>query len=329
MFNTAGRVSFESGKVGENGLQNHPAMMLRHGLVSFLLHSVLVLGFTYTMFDFGNSIAQGNLKTNLLAKMAATINGPRNACRNLTRLIKRTPGATLRIPIDVCKVTIALRKPKRALQIYWPMIKLAEWCKYLLEFKPQLLLAGHGLGEDWKTTFQNFWSDYRIVCGDHPIFSHPEFDHRTCIPYFIHGDEGRGQLKRPYMVISWQCAIGHGGIQTINDNSHLVRLDLSLSFFHHWSTERKWCPSGCGICSHYWRPVFGIMWWPVFPLHCRHTFTSRWIFSGISSHLYYNDWTIDDLLAELSMQAIDAFENGICESWCDKPMHCLVKLQNM
>ena len=231
MFNTAGRVSFESGKVGENGLQNHPAMMLRHGLVSFLLHSVLVLGFTYTMFDFGNSIAQGNLKTNLLAKMAATINGPRNACRNLTRLIKRTPGATLRIPIDVCKVTIALRKPKRALQIYWPMIKLAEWCKYLLEFKPQLLLAGHGLGEDWKTTFQNFWSDYRIVCGDHPIFSHPEFDHRTCIPYFIHGDEGRGQLKRPYMVISWQCAIGHGGIQTINDNSHLVRLDLSLSFF--------------------------------------------------------------------------------------------------
>ena len=47
----------------------------------------------------------------------------------------------------------------------------------------------------------------------------------------------------------------------------------------------------------------------------RHTFTSRWIFTGISSHLYYKDWTIDDLLGEFSKQAIDAFETGICDPW--------------
>ena len=46
----------------------------------------------------------------------------------------------------------------------------------------------------------------------------------------------------------------------------------------------------------------------------RHTFTSRWLFAGISSHLYYQDWTIDDLLSELTKQALDAFENGVCDS---------------
>ena len=47
-------------------------------------------------------------------------------------------------------------------------------------------------------------------------------------------------------------------------------------------------------------------------LYPRHTFTTRWLFSGISSHLYYQDWTIDDLLGEFAKQAIDAFETGVC-----------------
>ena len=46
----------------------------------------------------------------------------------------------------------------------------------------------------------------------------------------------------------------------------------------------------------------------------RHSFTTRWIFSGISSHLYYHDWTLDDLLGEFAQQAIDAFENGVCDT---------------
>ena len=48
--------------------------------------------------------------------------------------------------------------------------------------------------------------------------------------------------------------------------------------------------------------------------HLRHTFTSRFLFSGISSHLYYYDWTLDDLLGELAKQAIDAYEVGVADS---------------
>jgi len=52
--------------------------------------------------------------------------------------------------------------------------------------------------------------------------------------------------------------------------------------------------------------------WPS-NLLTRHTFTSRWLFTGISSHLYYADWTIDDLLGEFTNQALDAFEHGVCD----------------
>jgi hypothetical protein len=56
------------------------------------------------------------------------------------------------------------------------------------------------------------------VCPDHPIFnSGHDINFGTAIPIYIHGDEGRGLLKRPYMVISWQCVVGHGGLQVCND----------------------------------------------------------------------------------------------------------------
>ena len=165
----------------------------------------------------------GKIKANLLVKVAGVIGGKTNACRNLTRLIKRTPDTVLDIPISVCKVTIALRKPLRRVEVFWPCIKMSDWCKYLVEFKPEFLLAGHTLSGndgDWRTTFKQFWWDYERICPDHPLYS-SDFDRGGCIPYFIHGDEGRGQLKRPYLVLAWQCAIGHGGIGTINDDSNL------------------------------------------------------------------------------------------------------------
>ena len=46
----------------------------------------------------------------------------------------------------------------------------------------------------------------------------------------------------------------------------------------------------------------------------RHTFTSRLLFTCISSHLYYREWTLDDLHGELALQAIDAYESGICDA---------------
>ena len=183
-----------------------------------MLHRVLVvwgcLGSTL--------LIQGKLKPNLLLKVAGTGRDQVHACRNLTRLIKRTPGATLPIPIDVCKVNIRQRKPLRHAEVYWPMLKISEWCKYLLQYKPQLILGGHETTGNWRPMFRQFWQHYKQVNPTHPLFSQSSWDYGACLPFMIHGDEGRGQLKRPFLVLSIQFAVGHGGLESTNDSSNLV-----------------------------------------------------------------------------------------------------------
>ena len=99
----------------------------------------------------------------------------------------------------------------------------------MLKNKPKILLGGHSLDGDWRAMFKKFWSDYKIYSGDHPLFK-TKFNQECCVPFFIHGDEGRGQLKRPFMVISTQFAIGRDGPGVINDNSNLACLKNLCSF---------------------------------------------------------------------------------------------------
>ena len=162
----------------------------------------------------------GHAKGNLLSKIAAAFKSRKNACRSIRRLITATPGVTLKIPIDVCEVHVKLRKPIRVLKAWWPMIRLDQWAKFLLREKPELLLGGNSTKGNWRKTFTEFWDNYKKVDSQHPIHSE-SFDLGGCIPYYIHGDEGRGQLRRPYMVISWQCMISHQGPQVVNDTSFL------------------------------------------------------------------------------------------------------------
>ena len=235
---------------------------------------------------------QGKIKANLLVKVAGCFRSQRNACRDITRLIRRTPGATLKISIDVCKVNVKLRKPIRCASIWWPILALKSWCKYLLDHCPQLLLAGHCLTDNFQPTFVEFWEKYKLVCPDHPIFnSGHDINFGTRDTHLQSWDEGRGLLKRPYMVISWQCVVGHGGLQVCNDSSLLTEKLVPIlipfkRFDQSWFDWPKACMQVMKLFNP--NPMFWVMSWP------RHTFTTRWLFTGISSHLYYGigPWTI-------------------------------------
>ena len=127
----------------------------------------------------------------------------------------------LDIEISVCQIHVRLRKPVRSLKVYWPILHLSHWVQYFLNNKPEILLGGQRPDPQgkWKDMYYNFWSAYRVANPNHPLFEE-DFDQGACLPYFFHGDEGRGQLKRPYMVISWQLAIGHHGPDVCNDTSY-------------------------------------------------------------------------------------------------------------
>ena len=60
------------------------------------------------------------------------------------------------------------------------------------------------------------------VNPNHVIFQElGDFPIACAIPYFIHGDEGRGYCRRPFMVESWQPVISYKGLDKINESGYL------------------------------------------------------------------------------------------------------------
>ena len=129
---------------------------------------------------------------------------------------------TLPISISGVNIPIQVRKPKMVRQKQWPVIYASSWLKMCMEdpkYGGYFVLGGKTLDEmkDVRAMFATFWERYSNL-GVAP--QHPE----TCIPLLLHGDEGRGQLKRPLMVISYQCVISHAGPGKTNTSKKLAIL---------------------------------------------------------------------------------------------------------
>ena len=80
-----------------------------------------------------------------------------------------------------------------------------EWIRYLIQEDSSLLSGPTG---DPENNFHSFWQAFRMANGDHKVFElHPDKLERV-VPCFVHGDEGRGQKKSPYMVVSFESCLG-------------------------------------------------------------------------------------------------------------------------
>ena len=106
---------------------------------------------------------------------------------------------------------------------------MASWVRALLDQSPGMLLAGHCLRDvtQWQAVFARFWDLYRCVNPNHCIYV-DGLDTRNCIPYFMHGDEGRGYCRRPFMVESFQPVISRKGLEYTNESG---KLDLDCATF--------------------------------------------------------------------------------------------------
>jgi len=106
---------------------------------------------------------------------------------------------------------------------------MASWVRALLDQSPGMLLAGHCLRDvtKWQAVFSRFWDLYRHVNPNHCIYA-DGLDARNCIPYFMHGDEGRGYCRRPFMVESFQPVISQKGLEYTNESG---KLDLHCATF--------------------------------------------------------------------------------------------------
>lgn len=177
-------------------------------------------------------------KQDLLKMISKTGNSKRNVCRNLHSLLRRNK-ALFPVDVDVAPVTVAVRRPVyRTEAVWWPVLPMSAWVKALWNEAPSMLLGGHS-NEDvagWQSILSNFWKQYRSFNDKHPIYADGH-DQRFCIPFFLHGDEGRGQCRRPFMVESWQPCISFKGTDFTNESGHSMTTRFFLTcissyYFH-------------------------------------------------------------------------------------------------
>ena len=167
----------------------------------------------------------------LLRKLSRAGQSKTNACRNLHKLIDHNK-ILFPVPIDCELIHVAFRRPQyRTDQVYWPILRMEAWVKCLLQEAPEMLLAGHCLQEVslWQGVFTQFWRNYKLVNSNHCIYQ-DGLDTKFCVPYFLHGDEGRGYCRRPFMVESFQPCISHKGMDYINESGQLSYNRLFVTF---------------------------------------------------------------------------------------------------
>ena len=135
----------------------------------------------------------------------------RNMCRNLHGLIRRDRKI---LPVKVSSVETMWRtsRKKPARHVKYPVLRLSDWARCSLSKGGHIFLGGHDLedhGVEFGNTLDQFWSRFRDTDPTFPFFT--DFPSReawrTAIPLAVHGDEGRGRLKRPVMVLATQIVI--------------------------------------------------------------------------------------------------------------------------
>ena len=63
-------------------------------------------------------------------------------------------------------------------------------------------------------------AEVRSVRADLDLYNRQDWDHSMCIPIAYHGDEGRGKLKRPILILDFQPLISFKGMEYINSSGN-------------------------------------------------------------------------------------------------------------
>ena len=99
----------------------------------------------------------------------------------------------------------------RSVMLPWPSLPFSSWLKCIFaKTNGEAVLGGFHVNSTfaWEQMHVQFWSRYKEAFGNsHPVFSDHEHQLRHCLPVMLHGDEGRGKLRRAVMCTSVQPVI--------------------------------------------------------------------------------------------------------------------------
>ena len=105
------------------------------------------------------------------------------------------------------------------------MLKLKSWMEFIVRMNCIHLLCGlpHDDPPRERSILDCFWKRFRELRPLHLMFSrvdHNLLDTTRTIPMVIHGDEGRGRKRNPFLVISYSSVIGFGTEKSNRRKNH-------------------------------------------------------------------------------------------------------------
>ena len=130
----------------------------------------------------------------------------KNPERDTHRLLTKKFSLSLPVPISYLKTDSGLQVP---------LLKLRDWCTFLVRNSCWHIVTGL-VRQDQKREediLEAFWNTYKERCPHHPIFQlakEGKLSLRRTAPVCMHGDEGRGRRRDPFLILSFRSLLGRG-----------------------------------------------------------------------------------------------------------------------
>jgi hypothetical protein len=112
-----------------------------------------------------------------------------------------------------------------------PWVSPEAWLKFVVQRGIWPLMAGCNR-HDYEGARRNlgeFWKTFQRIHPDFSLFSIPGIDFTRCLPWAIHGDEGRTLKKSGIMITSVQSVLGRGYDEKRVGQSSSARLEVNYT----------------------------------------------------------------------------------------------------
>ena len=128
-----------------------------------------------------------------------------------------------------------------------PVLRLRDWMEFMLQYNCFHILVGlrnpHQSREE--AILQSFWEKFKLENETHPVFlmaRQNEIQLSRTVPIILHGDEGRGVKRQPFLVMNFHSALGRGTNPQAREKKKLglkgSYLQHNINFRGHTYTQR-------------------------------------------------------------------------------------------
>ena len=151
----------------------------------------------------------------------------------------------LQLPVRITQVE---KSPGVRYMGTFHVVALQDWLKFICDHNAQHVLVGLNAPDPKRerAILREFWRLYRLSNPSHDIWSAISkfgIDTARLIPVLMHGDEGRGRRKQPFLITSYHAMIGFG--TTLANKERTSNKYLALRLNYTGSTYATRMVAGC------------------------------------------------------------------------------------